>query len=30
MKLMAILSLVFAPFFEAHGGVLLKLIGIDN
>lgn len=26
MKLMAILSLVFAPFFAAHGGMLLKLI----
>jgi K(+)-stimulated pyrophosphate-energized sodium pump len=29
MKLMAILSLVFAPFFTNHGGVLLKLIGIE-
>jgi H(+)-translocating pyrophosphatase len=29
MKLMAILSLVFAPFFKSHGGVLLKLIGIE-
>ena len=26
MKLMAILSLVFAPFFVSHGGVLLDLI----
>jgi K(+)-stimulated pyrophosphate-energized sodium pump len=29
MKLMAILSLVFAPFFENHGGVLLRLLGIE-
>ncbi len=29
MKLMAILSLVFAPFFEAHGGILLRLLGIE-
>jgi K(+)-stimulated pyrophosphate-energized sodium pump len=29
MKLMAILSLVFAPFFSEHGGILLKLIGMD-
>ncbi len=28
MKLMAILSLVFAPFFEHHGGMLLKLLGL--
>lgn len=27
MKLMAILSLVFAPFFIHSGGVLLKLLG---
>ncbi len=27
MKLMAILSLVFAPFFIHHGGVLLKMFG---
>jgi K(+)-stimulated pyrophosphate-energized sodium pump len=27
MKLMAILSLVFAPFFVAHGGILLKYLG---
>jgi K(+)-stimulated pyrophosphate-energized sodium pump len=27
MKLMAILSLVFASFFAHHGGVLLSLIG---
>ncbi|HET9238469.1 MAG TPA: V-type H(+)-translocating pyrophosphatase [Oligoflexus sp.] len=27
MKLMAILSLVFAPFFVQHGGVILKFIG---
>lgn len=27
MKLMAILSLVFAPFFVKHGGILLSLIG---
>nr|WP_200820657.1 V-type H(+)-translocating pyrophosphatase [Pseudobacteriovorax antillogorgiicola] len=26
MKLMAILSLVFAPFFVSHGGVLLKFL----
>src|SRR5690606_689972 len=26
MKLMAILSLVFAPFFVSHGGVLLEWI----
>ncbi len=26
MKLMAILSLVFAPFFASHGGVILNLI----
>jgi len=29
MKLMAILSLVFAPFFEHHGGILLKLFGME-
>ena len=29
MKLMAILSLVFAPFFVSSGGVLLKLIGAE-
>jgi K(+)-stimulated pyrophosphate-energized sodium pump len=29
MKLMAILSLVFAPFFEAHGGILLRLFGME-
>jgi K(+)-stimulated pyrophosphate-energized sodium pump len=29
MKLMAILSLVFAPFFENHGGILLKLLGME-
>ncbi len=28
MKLMAIISLVFAPFFAAHGGFLLKLLGL--
>ncbi len=27
MKLMAILSLVFAPFFVQHGGVILKMFG---
>jgi K(+)-stimulated pyrophosphate-energized sodium pump len=27
MKLMAILSLVFAPFFAAHGGILLQWFG---
>jgi len=27
MKLMAILSLVFTPFFVHHGGILLGLIG---
>lgn len=27
MKLMAILSLVFAPFFVSHGGILLKFLG---
>lgn len=27
MKLMAILSLVFAPFFVEHGGILIKYIG---
>ncbi len=26
MKLMAILSLVFAPFFVSHGGILLRLL----
>ncbi|MBM4361774.1 MAG: V-type H(+)-translocating pyrophosphatase [Deltaproteobacteria bacterium] len=30
MKLMAILSLVFASFFEHHGGVLLRLIGFTG
>jgi K(+)-stimulated pyrophosphate-energized sodium pump len=29
MKLMAILSLVFAPFFEHHGGILLKMLGLE-
>ncbi|HVU04084.1 MAG TPA: V-type H(+)-translocating pyrophosphatase [Polyangiaceae bacterium] len=29
MKLMAILSLVFAPFFESHGGILLKMFGFE-
>lgn len=29
MKLMAILSLVFAPFFVSHGGVLLKFINLS-
>jgi K(+)-stimulated pyrophosphate-energized sodium pump len=29
MKLMAILSLVFAPFFESHGGILLHLLGMQ-
>jgi K(+)-stimulated pyrophosphate-energized sodium pump len=28
MKLMAILSLVFAPFFVEHGGVILKFISL--
>jgi K(+)-stimulated pyrophosphate-energized sodium pump len=28
MKLMAILSLVFAPFFEEKGGILLDLLGL--
>ncbi|WP_218109886.1 V-type H(+)-translocating pyrophosphatase [Oligoflexus tunisiensis] len=28
MKLMAILSLVFAPFFVQHGGVILKMFGL--
>ncbi len=28
MKLMAILSLVFAPFFVNHGGILLRMIGM--
>lgn len=28
MKLMAILSLVFAPFFVQHGGILLGLLGM--
>ena len=28
MKLMAILSLVFAPFFVAHGGILLAAMGL--
>ena len=27
MKLMAILSLVFAPFFVQHGGFLMRLFG---
>jgi len=30
MKLMAILSLVFASFFANHGGVLLSMIGSGN
>jgi K(+)-stimulated pyrophosphate-energized sodium pump len=29
MKLMAILSLVFATFFAEHGGIVLKLIGME-
>ncbi len=29
MKLMAILSLVFAPFFEHHGGILIRLLGLE-
>jgi K(+)-stimulated pyrophosphate-energized sodium pump len=29
MKLMAILSLVFAPFFTEHGGIILKLFGME-
>lgn len=29
MKLMAILSLVFAPFFAQHGGILLKLLKLE-
>lgn len=29
MKLMAILSLVFAPFFAHHGGVLLRLFNLE-
>lgn len=28
MKLMAILSLVFAPFFNEHGGVLLEMLNL--
>ncbi|MFN7640670.1 MAG: sodium/proton-translocating pyrophosphatase, partial [bacterium] len=28
MKLMAILSLVFAPFFVKHGGILLGVLGL--
>lgn len=30
MKLMAILSLVFAPFFVQYGGVLLNVLGIQK
>ncbi len=28
MKLMAIISLVFAPFFVAHGGIVMKFLGL--
>lgn len=28
MKLMAILSLVFAPFFVQHGGILMNMLGL--
>jgi Na+/H+-translocating membrane pyrophosphatase len=29
MKLMAILSLVFASFFAEHGGIILKMFGME-